>query len=267
MSFLGLISVELITSLTEIWQQNPLLFSIYAIGISIILAWAGKVVFGEYRKLKQFKSLHDKQQTAQRLKESMQTGEATLFIQGLDLGNYYGLEEFNQVMSKEHNDAELITLFEQTILINQDMKAKKIVHKYAAESALLLAVSPLAILDMTIILLRNQKMLTELAECYGVELGYASRVKLIRSIISNILFAGTSEVITDLGSQMLSLELTGKLSAKLGQGLAGGLLTARLGYQAMGLFRPIEFNDTSKPKLINIHKVLLFELKNISKNK
>ncbi|MBE8168145.1 MAG: DUF697 domain-containing protein, partial [Shewanella sp.] len=111
---------------------------------------------------------------------------------------------------------------------------------------------------------RNQRMLTELAQCYGIDLGYASRVKLIKGIISNILFAGSAELLTDIGSQLLSLELTGRLSAKLGQGLAGGLLTARLGYQAMNLCRPILFSADNKPKLSSIHKSLFLELKSFS---
>ncbi|WP_133406452.1 TIGR01620 family protein [Parashewanella tropica] len=269
LAFVALVSLELVTGLIEVWQQSPILFTAYLMLIGVILAWAGKVVLSEYKKLKSLKSQQNHQQTSLRLKNSMQMGEARAFINSLvfNAADQQSLAEFNQLNSQEHNDAELLRLFEQTVLTEQDKRAKRIVHKYAAESALLLAVSPFALLDMAMVLIRNQKMLTELAKCYGVELGYVSRIKLTRSIIKNILFAGTTEVLTDLGNHMLSLELTGKLSAKLGQGLGGGLLTARLGYQAMGLCRPIAFDKSSKPKLTNIHKLLLVELKNFAKNK
>ncbi|RLV59323.1 TIGR01620 family protein [Parashewanella curva] len=265
----ALIFLELVTGLIQVWQQSPILFGVYSGLIGVILAWAGKVIVSEYKKLKSLKNQQNHQQTSLRLKNSMQLGEAAAFIRNLSFtsSDKQNLDEFNRLRSQEHNDAELLKLFEQTVLAEQDKKAKRIVHKYAAESALLLAVSPFALLDMALVLLRNQKMLTELAKCYGIELGYASRIKLTRSIVKNILYAGTAEVLTDIGSHLLSLELTGKLSAKLGQGLGGGLLTARLGYQAMALCRPIAFDKKTKPKLTNIHKLLLIELKNFSKNK
>lgn len=117
---------------------------------------------------------------------------------------------------------------------------------------------------MALILWRNQKMIQDIARCYGVELGYWSRIRLIRGILVNILYAGTTELATDLGTQLLSVEMSGKLSARLGQGLGGGLLTARLGYQAMALCRPLAFSSASKPKLSRIHKELLLELKDFS---
>jgi putative membrane protein len=62
----------------------------------------------------------------------------------------------------------------------------------------------------------------------------------------------------------LSLEMTGKLSARLAQGMGGGLLTARLGYQAMALCRPLAFGDKNRPKLTKLHSELLAELKDFA---
>ena len=72
-------------------------------------------------------------------------------------------------------------------------------------------------------------------------------------------YARASELVADLGTEMLGAELMGKLSARLGQGLGAGMLTARLGAQTMELCRPIPFED--KPKLTQVRKKITQQVK------
>ncbi|GGP51586.1 UPF0283 membrane protein [Shewanella algicola] len=268
LAVLSLISVGLLAvvqtalGLMESFNQSPWLFGFYATVLGIVSLWAGVGVIKEWRKLANLKKVADHQARAERLSQSMQMGEANKFISPI-LAKYPNSEakqQYIQASNKEHNDAEMVMLFDKIVLSERDLLAKKRVNRFAAESALLLAASPLAALDMAIILWRNQKMINEVAAIYGIELGYWSRIKLIRSIIVNVIYAGSTEVITDLGTQLLSVEMTGKLSTRIAQGLGGGLLTARLGYQAMNLCRPIAFTSNNKPKLTQVHQHLLGEL-------
>ncbi|WP_299572102.1 TIGR01620 family protein [uncultured Shewanella sp.] len=258
--------VQTLLGLHAAFLQSPWLFGFYATVTSIVVAWVSSVTLVEWRKLVRLKHVADTQVTGERLSQSMQRGEAEKFIACLMA--YYpdskGKLQYVAINTSEHNDAEMVLLFDDLVVSEQDEKAKQIVSRYAAESALLLAASPLAVLDMAIILWRNQRMINAIAEVYGIELGYWSRIKLIKSIVVNIVYAGTTEVVTDLGTQLLSVEMTGKLSARLAQGLGGGLLTARLGYQAMGLCRPLSFKEQNRPKLGQIHQQLLTELKAFS---
>lgn len=258
--------VETVLGLYDAFIQSSWLFWLYALVVTLVVSWTLKVSVTEWRKLKMLRNAEDTQAIGMRLLNSMQMGEADPFIDKLlsQLPKSAQDKQYLQQVSAEHNDAEKLVLFEAIVLTERDIVAKKIVRRFAQESALLLAASPLAVLDMAIILWRNQSMINQLAKCYGIELGYWSRIKLIRSIISNIIYAGTSEIVTDLGTQLLSVEMSGKLSARLGQGLGGGLLTARLGYQAMALCRPLEFNQQSKPTLKGIHKELLLDLKDLT---
>jgi len=244
-SLLLLVVVQTALGLRDAWLESPWLFSFYGVVLGVVSAWALAGAFSEYRKLKRLKQVADTQETGARLAQSMQMGEADSFIDNIvrHYGDSQGLQQLRRSLKDEHNDAEKVLLFEDLVLTERDELAKKVVRRYAAESAVLLAASPLAVLDMAIILWRNQRMLRDVARCYGIELGYWSRIKLIRSIIINIIYAGTSELVTDLGTQLLSVEMTGKLSARLAQGLGGGMLTARLGYQAMALCRPIVFRE------------------------
>lgn len=287
LALLLLVIVQTALGLRDAWLESPILFSFYAAVLMLVSAWAGAGVLGEYRKLKRLKQVEETQVIGARLAQSMQMGEADAFI--AELVSHYqqtdsqqarsttgnaknttklavskGIQQLKLSLKDEHNDAEKVLLFEDLVLTERDELAKKVVRRYAAESAVLLAASPLAMLDMAIILWRNQRMLREVARCYGIELGYWSRIKLIRSIVINIIYAGTSELVTDLGTQLLSMEMTGKLSARLAQGLGGGILTARLGYQAMALCRPIVFKEAQRPKLSKVHQELLVELKQFS---
>ncbi|MBW0297547.1 TIGR01620 family protein [Shewanella xiamenensis] len=266
LSLMALILLTLVQTglgLRDAWVASPWLFSFYGVVLGLVGSWAIVGAVSEYRKLKRLKQVADTQDTGARLALSMQMGEADSFIDNIvrHYPDSQGLQRLRHSLKDEHNDAEKVLLFEDLVLTERDELAKKVVRRYAAESAVLLAASPLAALDMAIILWRNQRMLRDVAACYGIELGYWSRIKLIRSIVINIIYAGTSELVTDLGTQLLSVEMTGKLSARLAQGLGGGLLTARLGYQAMALCRPIGFREEQRPKLSKVHQELLIELK------
>ncbi len=264
--FIGLVMTEMGLGLRDAWLESPIIFGLYLTLTLLVSVWAGKITFAEWRKLHRLKSVEEAQQRGDRLALSMQMGEADKFIGEIlsNLPKGTDPQRYLETVKPEHNDAEKLILFEELVLTERDLVAKKVVRRFAQESALLLAASPLAVLDMAIILWRNQRMIVKIAHCYGIELGYWSRIKLIRGVITNIVYAGTSEIATDLGTQLLSVEMTGKLSARLGQGLGGGLLTARLGYQAMALCRPVSFKDNSRPKLSGIHKELLLDLKELS---
>jgi putative membrane protein len=261
-----LVIVQTVTGLISAFEQSPYLFSFYSMVLAVVISWVAMISIKEWRKLAALKQVSVDQDTGSRLAESMQIGEAQAYIQTL-LQRYpdnNAKRAYLSQVSVEHNDAEKVLLFDDLVLSERDELAKQYVARFAAESALLLAASPLAALDMALILWRNQAMISKIAKVYGIELGYWSRIKLIRSIIVNIIYAGTAEVATDLGTQLLSVELTGKLSARVAQGLGGGLLTARLGYQAMSLCRPIQFNSKNKPKLSKIHQHLLAEIKGLT---
>ncbi|CAM3736363.1 YcjF family protein [Parendozoicomonas haliclonae] len=263
LSGLVLIAGQTGYSLWESWQAGSWLFGLKAAFIALGGVWIGRLGWQEYRKLKQLKGTEDIQAQAERLRESVQQGEATRFLNGLcqNLPQHEGVQTFYQMRRSEHTDAEQLTLFDGYVLNPLDEKAKAIVHRYSLESSLLLAASPVAVLDIALILWRNQRMIRELAECYGIELGYWSRIRLLRLVVGNILYAGVSEAAIDLGSQYLSMEMTGKVSARIAQGLGGGMLTARLGYQAMALCRPLTFTDRNRPRLGELHGQLLQEVK------
>ena len=61
---------------------------------------------------------------------------------------------------------------------------------------------------------------------YEVITGYLSRVRLWRQLVLNLVYAGVSELLVDVGPDLLGAELAGKLSARVAQGVGAGLMTA-----------------------------------------
>ncbi|WP_394212763.1 YcjF family protein [Enterovibrio calviensis] len=171
-----------------------------------------------------------------------------------------GYDKWQTSLAVTHNDKEVFELYDHMVVTEQDVRAKKMVTKYASEAALMVALSPLAIADMLLVAWRNFRLLEQISTVYGVKLGYWSRIRLLRLVLANMAFAGASEALTDIGTDLLSVDLAGKLSARAAQGLGVGLLTARLGYRAMAVMRPLPYVGTKAPKLSDMRKQLLGRL-------
>lgn len=77
---------------------------------------------------------------------------------------------------------------------------------------------------------RNIRLINQLAKLYGIELGYVSRLRLLRMVFVNMAFAGAAEVIQDLGLEWLSQDITAKLSARVAQGIWRGYTYCTLRY-------------------------------------
>jgi len=160
-------------------------------------------------------------------------------------------------INTSHSDAEILDMYDSMVIVEQDKAATKVVSQHATESAALVAISPLAVADMLLVAWRNFKMIDSLADIYGVELGYWSRLKLFKATLINMAAAGASELAVDASMDLMSMDLAGKVSARAGQGLGVGILTARLGLKAMSLLRPIPWYKDRQVKLGAIRKQIV----------
>lgn len=247
-------------------EHNWINLGMATAGGLIVVAGAG-TLFTEWKKLRNLKQRTDERETAKTLLSSHAMGSAKPFCEKI-------LQQSN--LSKEHpaylnwqkslhesqSDKEVMELYAKIVQPVLDKQAKRLINRYSAESALMIAVSPLAIVDMMFIAWRNIKLINQIARLYGMELGYFSRIKLFRLVLINIAFAGATELISEVGMDWMSQDLMAKLSGRAAQGVGAGLLTARLGIKAMELCRPIPWlND--KPRLADFRKELIGQLKGV----
>jgi len=224
----------------------------------------GAALWREYRVLRRLRGNLQSREQAELLRKEKQHGNAQAFCRQLanelQLQNLPGYQQWLAHIESHHGDSEVLALFSQFVLRPLDDKALQLVLKSSSQTALLVAASPLALADMLFVLWRNLKMLRDIANIYQIPLGYWGQIRLIRQIVKNMVFAGATELVTELGTDWFSAELTSKLSAKLAQGLGSGVLSARLGVNAIQTCRPLLMLPDEKPKLSQIRKALLTRL-------
>lgn len=171
-------------------------------------------------------------------------------------------QRWESQLDEAYNAKEVLYLFSENVLTPLDKQAKKLISKGATENAIIVAVSPLALADVLMVAWRNIALVNKITKVYGMELGYISRLKLFKMVLTNMVFAGATEIATDVGMEFFSQNLTAKLSLRAAQGIGVGLLTARLGIKAMEFCRPLAFRKGERPKLSVIRQELLTSVKN-----
>ncbi|MFC6669155.1 TIGR01620 family protein [Marinobacterium aestuariivivens] len=160
------------------------------------------------------------------------------------------------------DDSEILRHLEQHFLQPLDREAMKQISGYSAQTGLAVAVSPWAALDMLLALWRSLRMVDDIAQIYGVAPSWPSRLRLIRKILTQLTLVGASELAIDQMTEDLgSTALAGALSARAGQGLGAGILSARIGLAAMQVLRPLPFGEDQAPGIRSLLRPLIEKLK------
>lgn len=237
----------------------------------IVIAGFGSVIT-EWRRIYRLRQRADERDEAKELLYSHGLGKGKLFCENLAkqagiTPQHPAFINWESTLHDTHNDREVLELYSQLVQPILDKQARAEISRSAAESTLMIAVSPLAMVDMAFIGWRNIRLINQIAQIYGIELGYYSRLKLFRLVLINIAFAGATELVREVGMDWLSQDIAARLSTRAAQGIGAGLLTARLGIKAMELCRPLPWIDGNKPKLGDFRKELIGQLKNTLSSK
>ena len=240
LSFIILVLLEFGFSIVLAYQQSLILGSVYLTAVVSGVLLITRLLWREYLMLRSLKRNQLHRHEADRLLNSEQVGGALPWLEKLNkhqqLDNF---ENFKNQVATHHSDKEIMTLYANSLLVTQDTQAKKLINRFATESALLVTLSPLALVDMMAVLWRGTKLIEQIGKIYGIGFGYASRIKLYRMLLKQVMFVGSAELVSDLAATALSAELLGKLSGRAAQGVSAGIFTARIGYKAMELSRPL----------------------------
>jgi putative membrane protein len=144
--------------------------------------------------------------------------------------------------------AELLRLAERELVTPLDGPARALIAAAARRVSVLTAVSPVALIDMAVVASLNMRMLRQLATLYGARPGTLGLIRLARLVVTHIVLTGGVAVGDDLVQQVIGHGLTARLSARLGEGLFNGALTARIGIAAMDVCRPLPYIEAPRPR-------------------
>ncbi len=196
------------------WQtQDWVALGGCAAGALIVGAGVGSVVT-EWRRLWRLRQRAHERDEARELLHSHSVGKGRAFCEklaqqaGIDQ-SHPALQRWYAAIHETQNDREIVGLYAHLVQPVLDAQARREISRFAAESTLMIAVSPLALVDMAFIAWRNLRLINRIATLYGIELGYYSRLRLFRLVLLNIAFAGASELARKLAMLSAPLLITG----------------------------------------------------------
>jgi len=153
--------------------------------------------------------------------------------------------------------SDLVRLAERELMAPLDGEARRLVGAAARRVSLVTAVSPRAAVDMLFVLITALALVRRLALLYGGRPGTLGLLKLMRQTISHLAVTGGMAASDSLIQQVIGHGVAAKLSARLGEGVLNGLLTARLGLAAIEATRPLPFAALRQPALNDLAGALL----------
>ena len=147
---------------------------------------------------------------------------------------------------------DLVLLAERDLLKALDARAVRIVKESVKRVSVVTAVSPRAALDLAVVLIENLRIMRRLSALYGGRPGLIGFLRLARHVGAHLAMTGGMAAGDSLVSQLLGHGLAARLSARLGEGVINGLLTARVGIAAIEVCRPAPFIDRGGPSVSDV---------------
>ena len=152
---------------------------------------------------------------------------------------------------------DLVRLAERELMEPLDVEARRLVLAAAKRVSVVTAISPRAAVDMLFVLINALALIRKLAVLYGGRPGTLGVLRLFRQVISHLAMTGGVAVTDSLLQQIIGHGVAARLSARLGEGMLNGILTARLGILAIDVTRPLPFAELPRPALNDLVGILI----------
>src|SRR5690606_23040918 len=142
---------------------------------------------------------------------------------------------------------DLLNIAERELLAALDRRAQKLILDAAKRVSLVTAVSPRALVDIAYVVFEAGRLIRRLAELYGGRPGTLGFFRLARGVLAHLAVTGPIAVGDRFRQPIVGHGLAARRSAKLGEGIVNGMMTARIGIAAMETARPLPFLAEKRP--------------------
>lgn len=147
---------------------------------------------------------------------------------------------------------DLLAVAERHLLVPLDAAAQAQIAQAARRVSLVTAVSPRALIDVIFVLIACARLLRAIAGIYAGRPGTLGLLRLGRQVLGHLVVTGGIAAGDAVIQQVVGQGLAARLSAKLGEGVLNGLLTARIGLAALAVCRPLPFVEAQVPSLSDV---------------
>jgi putative membrane protein len=147
---------------------------------------------------------------------------------------------------------DLIDIAERELMTSLDERAARQAAEAARRVSVVTAVSPRALVDLLFVAAQSLRLVRRIAEIYGGRPGWLGFLRILRSVGAHLVITGGMAAGDSLVQQALGHGLAARLSARLGEGVLNGLLTARVGLSAMAVCRPMPYAARKPPGVSEI---------------
>lgn len=242
----------------------------FSILLLILLSVTGKAIRDCFRYQRDFRIIKRLQKFSEPLQSARSTNQGKKWITQLK-ALYKGkpqqamLEQALDSLPDYADDSELITHLDQHLFQKLDQHAVTVVSRHSQQTALMVALSPVALIDMLLSAWRSLRMIDELCRIYGIQPSLPARTKLLKMVLNQMVLAGAAELISGQLADFASNKLIGTISTQAGSGLGIGLYSARVGFQVMEICRPVPFKSGQRPNIRQLAKDIYSKLKGVFK--
>ncbi|RUM67687.1 MAG: hypothetical protein DSZ05_02185 [Sulfurospirillum sp.] len=249
-------------SASSMLTNAPVLGVVYIVMIFALIGILGYGIFKEmigYRKIKRIDKIQEeaKRMTTRRGKNARVFAQKiiAMYRDHEDPEIREDVEAFARELPSLMDD-EIMQRLEDRVLAPMDEKAKSIIAKYANQTAISTAISPVAVIDAVLILSRSHVMIKEIAKVYNLRPNLMGEFALVKRVFVNLAFAGVTDIMINHSHDILGASVLSKVSAHGAQGVANGILTARVGLSTLRACRPVALTKKQDGFFKNLFKMI-----------
>jgi putative membrane protein len=147
---------------------------------------------------------------------------------------------------------DLIDIAERALLKPLDAQAQAEIALAAKRVSIVTAISPRAVLDLIFVIAQIARLCRRVSEIYGGRPGWLGFLRLAKAVALHLSVTGGVAVGDSLLQQIVGHGVAARISAKMGEGVLNGLLTARVGLSALSVCRPAPFNVAPPPGVSDV---------------
>jgi putative membrane protein len=266
---LGLAVEQLVT---DLFRLEPWLgwvaLALAALALVAFLALIGREAMGIWRE-QRIERLREAAAEALAVKDHRAAKRVVTELAGLYGARSAAAEARKRLaaLNDEIIDADdRLAIAERELVAPLDIQAKRAIAAAAKQVSLVTAVSPRAIVDVAFVVFAAVRLLRTLARIYGGRPGFLGFLRLARAAFNHLAVTGGVAVGDSLMQQVLGLGLAARISAKLGEGVLNGLMTARFGLAALAVCRPLPFVREEPPKIGDVAGELLSRVEDVRRS-